>query len=117
MKPVIVAVALVATNAYAIDFDKEWSKFDSDFARLNAVKVAKYEAPKVERTQPSISTVPAPEIKKLPDMPSEENVLEQVDPKSPDRLGYKLSDPDMKAKVTNLYKKPDTVVYSLTLTE
>lgn len=99
MKPVILAVSLLATNAMALDFDSEWSKFDADFARLKSFKVAKVE-PKYDL--PSVSR---------------DNVLEQVDPKSPDRLGYKLSDPAMRDKVTGLYKKPDTVVYSLTLTE
>jgi hypothetical protein len=53
----------------------------------------------------------------LPSKNTQENVLQQVDPKSPDRLGYGLTDPAMKKHVTSLYQKPNTVVYSLTLTE
>ena len=100
MKPVILVASLLASNAMALDFDTEWSKFDADFARLKSYKVAKVE-PKYD----------------LPSVVSRDNDLEQVDPKSPDRLGYKLSDPAMRDRVTGLYKKPDTVVYSLTLTE
>lgn len=88
MKPVIV-LCLVATNAMALDFDTEWSKFEADFAKFK--KVAKVEAKAIS------------------------NVIAQVDPKSPERLGLKLSDPAMREKMTALYKKPDTVVYSLTL--
>jgi len=89
MKPVIV-LCLVATNAMALDFDTEWAKFEADFSKFKAAKVAKF--------QPSVP-----------------NELIQVDPKSPERLGLKLSDPAMREKMTALYKKPDTVVYSLTL--
>jgi hypothetical protein len=89
MKPAIV-LCLVATNAMALDFDTEWSKFEADFAKFKPTKVAKFQPP----------------------VPTE---LTQVDPKSPERLGLKLSDPAMREKVTALYKKPDTVVYSLTL--
>ena len=108
MKPVILAVALVSTNAMALDFETEWAKFQPDFQRLKGVQVAKVETRAV---------APIESAKVLPAMPAEENVLEQVDPKSPERLGHKISDPAMKEKVTGLYKKPDTVVYSLTLTE
>jgi hypothetical protein len=85
MKPAIV-LCLVATNAMALDFDTEWSKFEADFAKF----------------KPKATSVVS-------------NVIAQVDPKSPERLGLKLSDPAMREKVTALYKKPDTVVYSLTL--
>lgn len=88
MKPVIV-LCLVATNAMALDIDTEWSKFNADFAKFKKVALV--------------------ESKVIP------NVLAQVDPKSPDRLGLKLSDPVMREKMAALYKKPDTVVYSLTL--
>lgn len=113
MKRVIVLSAFVATNAMAIDFDSEWAKFQSDFERLKPIQVAK-----VNR-QPIIKTVPT-ELVTIDDLPednTETNVVEQVDPKSPKRLGHKIEDPEVRDKVTKLYKKPDTVVYSLTLTE
>ena len=98
MKPVIVlASMLAASSAMALDFDTEWSKFADDFARFRPVKVAKVE--------PVVTT-----IGELP-----ENEVVRVDPKSPDRLGLKLSDPAMREKVTNLYQKPDTIVYATTL--
>ena len=101
MKPLVVMVSLLASNAMALDFDTEWAKFNNDFARLKSYKVAKVDSP-VDKT-----TVHA-----LPQLVSD---LVQVDPKSPERLGLKLSDPAMRQKVTELYKKPETVVYSMTL--
>jgi hypothetical protein len=104
MKRLVAVLAMVTTNAMAIDFDSEWSKFDADFHRLRGTKVAMAKTMPVE-----------PDSSILPSLNTKENVLEQVDPKSPDRLGYKLEDPKMRDKVVSLYKKPDTVVYSLTL--
>ena len=94
MKPVTLLVCFVASNAMALDFNTEWAKFNDDFARLKTYKVVKVDETKL-----------APVV----------SALEQVDPKSPDRLGHKLADPAMREKVTSLYKKPDTVVYSMTL--
>lgn len=102
MKRVIVVLGLLANNAMAIDFDTEWSKFDSDFSKFKSYKVAK-----VDTKAPVVSVLP---IEELP-----VNEVVQVDPKSPDRLGHKLEDPAMREKVTGLYKKPDTVVYSATI--
>ena len=102
MKKLFVMV-LVSSNAMALDFDTEWAKFDADFSRLRGVKVAssmKYEAPVVT---------------KLPEINTEVNKVELVDPKSPMRLGRNLDNPYMKDKMEKLYNKPDTVVYSLTL--
>lgn len=116
MKPVIIASLFVATNAMALDFDKEWAKFEPDFARLKTYQVAK-----VERKSPLVKTVPTDTVladdEVLPAKNTELNTLERVDPKSPDRLGHTLSDPELRKHVQSLYKKPDTVVYSLTLTE
>ncbi len=42
-------------------------------------------------------------------------IMEMVDPKSPDRLGYKISDPEMRKRVIEAYNKPNAVVYSYTL--
>ena len=115
MKPVIVATCLIATNAMAIDFDTEWAKFSNDFTKLRSVQVAKVdrkpEAP-ISRLAPvedkSVIVTPLPET-------NDTSELQQVDPKSPERLGYKLSDPAVKDHVTKLYQKPDTVVYSATI--
>ena len=95
MKPLIVMMSLVTTNVMALDFDKEWSKFESDFAKLKSSKTI---------------VLPTPVVSKV-------NDLVEVDPRSPDRLGHTISDPVLKKRVTELYKKPDTVVYSLTLSE
>lgn len=122
MKYAILVASLIATNAMAIDFDSEWSKFESDFPRLkNYTVIAKVDRkPAVKKIDDEVmDDVPMynPKSIDLPAKPSADNVLERVDPKSPDRLGYKLEDDVMRNKVTNLYKKPDTVVYSINLTE
>ena len=100
MKKLLI-MALVSTNAMALDFETEWAKFDNDFARLRGVQVASV-------TKPSES-IPLLEIN------TGVNVVERVDPKSPKRLGRNLENPYMKDKLEKLYNKPDTVVYSLTL--
>ena len=97
MKRLIVVLGVVATNAMALDFDKEWAKFDTDFAKFKSHKVVK-----VDTVAPIVEAIPAGEVV-------------QVDPKSPERLGLKLSDPVMREKVTSLYKKPDTVVFATTI--
>ena len=102
MKRLVAVLGLIASNAMALDFDTEWAKFDSDFAKFKSHKVAM-----VETKAPTITAVPLAEI------PANEIV--QVDPKSPERLGHKIEDPAMREKVTSLYKKPDTVVYATTI--
>jgi hypothetical protein len=88
---------LVSTNAMALDFDTEWAKFADDFARLKG---------KVN----IVADVPKPSI-----VPVDDADLKQVDPKSPDRLGLKLSDSSMVQKMKDLYKRDDVVVYSTTV--
>ena len=102
MKKLLIMV-LVSTNAMALDFDTEWAKFDKDFARLRGVQVASVSKPVVTK------------LDSLPEVNSDVNVVERVDPKSPKRLGRNLENPYMKDKLEKLYNKPDTVVYSLTL--
>lgn len=105
MKPIGIALILLSSNAMALDFDVEWAKFDKDFARLNTRTVAMVSTPKI--TTQAI----------LPEKNTADNVIEQVDPKSPERLGHKLSNAEMREHVQSLYKKPDAVVYSINLTE
>jgi hypothetical protein len=96
MKRLVMVAALVSTNAMALDFDTEWAKFADDFARLRPVKTIK----------------DSPVVNALPQLDSD---VIQVDPKSPERLGLKLTDPAMREKVAKLYQKPETVVYSTTI--
>lgn len=122
MKYAILAVSLVATNAMALDFDSDWAKFDTDFSRLKnykAVAMVEPKKPIVKKIDDEVmDDVPVYNPRtNLPTKPSVDNVLEQVDPKSPERLGHNIEDPAMRNKVTSLYKKPDTVVYSINLTE
>ena len=99
MKRLVVLSAFVATNAMALDFETEWAKFKDDFARL-ASKVSI----KTDVDVPIIGNVPV-----------SDGEVKLVDPKSPDRIGLKLSTPQMREKVTDLYKRDDVVVYSATI--
>jgi transcription initiation factor TFIIIB Brf1 subunit/transcription initiation factor TFIIB len=103
---IVVASCAIVTNAMAIDFDTEWSKFSNDFVKIRSTHVAKLERTPVENK--AVVVTPLPEKN-----PSSE--LVQVDPKSPERLGHQLSDPAVKEYVTKLYQKPDVVVYSATI--
>lgn len=105
MKKLFVMV-LVSTNAMALDFETEWAKFNKDFAKLKEQKVT------IARIEPS--NVPVVE-RSLPAMNTAPNVIERVDPKSKDRLGLKLENPQMREKLEKLYNDPNAVVYSLTL--
>ncbi len=96
MKRFVMVVALVSTNAMALDFDTEWAKFDLDFAKF--------------KTNKPVSVVKPVEVTEVT-----EGEVVKVDPKSPERLGLKLSDPAMREKVTSLYQKPDTVVFATTI--
>jgi hypothetical protein len=103
MKPMIIASLFVASNAMALDFDTEWAKFSNDFAKLKS------------RVNVTVDVPKAGNFSILPSKNTQDNTLEQVDPRSPDRLGHTLSDPLLREHVTSLYKKPDTVVYSATI--
>ena len=103
MKRFVMVVALVSTNAMAIDFDTEWAKFSEDFAKLKS------------RVNITVDVPKAGTFSVLPTKNTQDNTVEQVDPKSPDRLGYSLQDPALRDRVLSLYKKPDTVVYSATI--
>jgi hypothetical protein len=113
MKPVLL-LCFVATNAMALDFNSEWAKFDNDFAKLKLKPVI------LASNSPVVITpIPAVPVEDrsivLLDKNSQSNVLQQVDPKSSSRLGFKLSDPNMRDRVIEAYNKPNAVVYSLTL--
>jgi hypothetical protein len=103
MRKLIIATMLVSTNAMALDFETEWAKFANDFAKL-ASKVSV----KVDADVPKVGNVSVP-------VEDRSIQIERVDPKSPDRLGLKLSDQSMVQKMKDLYKRDDVVVYSTTV--
>ena len=84
MKKLILVTALVSSNAMALDFETEWAKFANDFAKLASKMSVKVD-------------VDVPRVGNVNVVPVEDRSiqLERVDPKSPDRLGLKLSDPSM----------------------
>lgn len=95
MKAIITACCFISSNAFAIDFDTEWAKFKVEFDRL--------------KTKPALEQ----QERKAPVVSAEE--LSSVDPKAPERLGNSVSDPALKERLQELYKKPDTVVLSTTV--
>ncbi len=99
MKRLIVLSAFISSSAMALDFETEWAKFADDFAKLKSKVNITVDVPKVGALS----------------VPVEDGVIQKVDPKSPDRLGHTLSDPALRERVTSLYQKPDTVVYSTTI--
>lgn len=99
MRRLIVLSVFVSTSAMALDFQTEWAKFADDFAKLKSKVSVTVDVPKVGAVA----------------VPVEDSEIKKVDPKSPERLGLKLSDPVMREKVTSLYQKPDTVVFSTTI--
>lgn len=103
MRKLIIATMLVSTNAMALDFDTEWAKFANDFAKL-----ASKMSVKVDVDVPRVGNVSVP-------VEDRSIQIERVDPKSPDRLGLKLSDQSMVNKMKDLYKRDDVVVYSTTV--
>lgn len=103
MRKLIIATMLVSTNAMALEFETEWAKFANDFAKL-----ASKASVKVDVDVPRVGNVSVP-------VEDRSIQIERVDPKSPDRLGLKLSDQSMVNKMKDLYKRDDVVVYSTTV--
>ena len=97
MKTIAVVLCLVSTNAFALDFNTEW----------NLIK-ARFTIP-IDNSSTTQSVIVTPIDSNKPE------IMEMVDPKSPDRLGYKISDPEMRKRVIEAYNKPNAVVYSYTL--
>ena len=131
-------------------FDREFSKFDKDFERLNTWKAETPASKKLKRVppasapsadqQPSGVTTPlnddarAPAAKSSephptstddasPDQPAKTSAAPQELPKGAkveklarnDRLGNQISDPVMRKKVQDLYKRSDVVVQQYVL--
>jgi hypothetical protein len=100
MKKILFAFCFVSTSAFAIDFDTEWKAMKVVFAKVTPAPVA------------VVSVVPeAPVVQVV----TESIDLKRMDPRSPNLLGYTLSDPVMRNRVTELYKRPDVIVLSTTI--
>lgn len=98
MKKILFAFCFVSTSAFAIDFDTEWKAMKVVFAKVTPA--------------PVVSVVPeAPVVQVV----TESLDLKRMDPRSPNLLGYTLSDPVMRNRVTELYKRPDVIVLSTTI--
>lgn len=98
---IMILSMVVSTNAMALDFDVEWAKFKDDFTRLRSSMTS---------SKPEVVVTPVPPL-----VPVDDADVKLVDPKSKDRLGLSLSNPQMRNKLKDLYSKPDTIVYSTTV--
>lgn len=140
-----------AVSAQDSAFEREFSKFDKDFERLNHWKADTPASKKLKRAPAATATTPAAEtgVTPLDDGTSAKQVTEPaasaVDkpttddaaPAKPlnstsspkglpkgakveklarnDLLGHQISDPEVRKKVQDLYKRPDVVVQQYVL--
>ena len=115
-------------------FEREFSKFDKDFERLNSWKaetpaskklkhVPPASTPSADHEQSSGTTTPLSDDAHAPAAKSTESAAPPDLPKGAkveklarnDRLGNQISDPAMRKKVQDLYKRSDVVVQQYVL--
>ena len=145
MRYLTLLLALISGAVFAQDsaFEREFSKFDKDFERLNTWKAETPASKKLKRapsvqpatqegtTTPLEAESPATESTKKPAETSEP--AGTTDHRPPEqhtalpkgakverlahseRLGNQISDPAMRQKVQALYKRPDVVVQQYVL--
>ena len=137
-------------SAQDTGFDREFSKFDKDFERLNSWKTETPASKKLKRAPASVAVPPAPPGVASSTVPLNDDVPDAVNkpaggehpaaddavpsrsdktslnnglPKGAkveklsraDRLGNQISDPVMRKKVQDLYKRSDVVVQQYVL--
>lgn len=96
MKIFLLSVFLtLSQNALSLDFDQEWGKFEADFKSLKASATSET---KIVNTDSTSS-------------------IKERSTNSKELLGYKLTNKRMRNSVIELYKNPNTVIYSLTISE
>ena len=124
MRYLIILMTLLSGAVCAQDslFDREFSKFDKDFERLNHWKA---ETPASKKIKKPVPVQPAEsekgEVQPL-DSSSEPAVAPSKEPatkveslKQSDLLGSQIKDPVVRKKVQDLYKRPDVVVQQYVL--
>lgn len=140
-----------AASAQDSTFEREFSKFDKDFERLNHWKADTPASKKLKRAPTATATTPAAEtgVTPLDDGASarqvadpaasalEKPTTDQAVPAKPlnstsspkglpkgakveklsrnDLIGHQISDPEVRKKVQDLYKRPDVVVQQYVL--
>jgi hypothetical protein len=112
-----------AVSAQESLFDREFSKFDKDFERLNQWKAETPASKKIKKPTP----VPAQpsesekgEVQPLdthtePASPAKEPAAKVEPLTHSDLLGPQIKDPVVRKKVQDLYKRPDVVVQQYVL--
>lgn len=123
MRYLIILLALLSGAVFAQEssFDREFSKFDKDFERLNHWKA---ETPASKKIKKPVPAQPAEtdkaEVQPLdgttePATPVKDPAT-KVEPLSQsDLLGPQIKDPVVRKKVQDLYKRPDVVVQQYVL--
>lgn len=113
-----------AVCAQESNFDREFSKFDKDFERLNHWKA---ETPASKKIKKSAATQPneADKTDKAEVQPLDATADPATPVKDPatkvepltqsDLLGPQIKDPVVRKKVQDLYKRPDVVVQQYVL--
>ena len=109
MKYVIsILIVFCLSSVRADSFDVDWAKFSSDFAALNnrngpAIR-------KVPKKPPSQLAAIKPDVQKGDDEQLEIGTPVETSLRETDKLGYQISDPQIRQKVVDLYRRPDVVV-------
>jgi len=123
MRYLIILLAFLsgAVGAQESNFDREFSKFDKDFERLNHWKA---ETPASKKIKKPVTTQPV-EADKAEVQPLDSGAEPVTPPKDPatkvepltqsDLLGPQIKDPVVRKKVQDLYKRPDVVVQQYVL--
>lgn len=109
MKYVIsILIVFSISSVRADSFDTDWAKFSSDFEALNyrngpAIR-------KVPKKPPSQLAAIKPDVQKGDDEQLEIGTPVETSLRETDKLGYQVSDPQIRQKVVDLYRRPDVVV-------
>ena len=110
-----------AVSAQESLFDREFSKFDKDFERLNQWKAETPASKKIKKPAPAQpAESDKAEVQPLdthaePASPAKEPAAKVEPLTHSDLLGPQIKDPVVRKKVQNLYKRPDVVVQQYVL--
>lgn len=109
MKYVIsILIVFSISSVRADSFDTDWAKFSSDFEALNYRSSPTIR--KVLKKPPSQLAAIKPDVQKGDDEQLEIDTPVESSLRDSDKLGYQISDPQIRQKVVDLYRRPDVVV-------
>jgi hypothetical protein len=106
-----------AVCAQGSSFEREFSKFDKDFERLNQWKAETPASKKIKKQEVVQPVTPSDKAEVQPLDPVQEPEKPLKDPTTKieplshsDLLGPQIKDPVVRKQVQDLYKRPDVVV-------